>query len=32
MPFIVMELIEGHALSTQQDRLGEATFAREVVR
>jgi tRNA A-37 threonylcarbamoyl transferase component Bud32 len=31
MPFIVMVLIERHALSTRQDRLGEATFAPEVV-
>jgi hypothetical protein len=32
MPFIVMELVDGEPLSAQQQRFGDATFARDVVR
>ncbi len=31
-PFLVMELVAGHALSTHQGRFGDPIFARELVR
>jgi serine/threonine-protein kinase len=31
-PFLVMELVQGQALSTHEGRFGDATFARELVR